>query len=165
MSIYQPPCPLLDKHNLDDFDCGVPSLNEWLKRKARRNEENGASRTYVVCDFQDKVLGYYSLANGAVIHEEAPKKLTRNMPDPIPIMLIGRLAVDLQHKNKGLGSGMLRDAVARVLKAGEIGGIRAVLVHAISDEARDFYLRNGFLECPFDPMKLMFLIKPINKNE
>lgn len=165
MSVYQPPCSLLDKHNLDDFDCGVPSLNDWIKRRARGNEESGASRTYVVCDHQDNVLGYYCLASGSVMLNEVPKKLQRNMPDPIPVMLIGRLAVDLNHKKKGVGPGMLRDAVSRVLKAGEIGGIRAILVHAISDEAIDFYQRNGFLKCPFEPMMFMLPIKPINKNK
>ena len=164
MSIYQSPSPILDKHNLDDFDCGVISLNDWLKRRAGRNEESGASRTYVVCDKQDNVFGYYTLANGAIVRNEVPNKLRRNMPDPIPVMVIGRLAVDLKHQKKGLGPGLLRDAVSRSLKAGEIGGIRAILVHSIP-EAKDFYKRNGFLECPFDDMMFMFPLKPENKNE
>ncbi|MCK5179370.1 MAG: GNAT family N-acetyltransferase [Candidatus Omnitrophica bacterium] len=163
MSEYQPLCPILDKHNLDDFDCGVPSLNDWLKRHARHNEERGASRTYVVCDKQDNIIGYYALANGAVILSEAPKNLRRNMPDPIPVMTLGRLATDLKHRNKGIGSGMLRDAVFRSLKAGEIGGIRAILVHSIP-EAKNFYERKGFLKCPVDDTMYMLPLKPINKN-
>ena len=165
MSIYQPPCPISDKHNFDAFDCGETSLNNWLKRRAKGNEERGASRTYVVCDHQDNVLGYYTLASGSVMMNQAPKQLTRNMPDPIPVMLLGRLAIDLNHQGKGLGLGLLREAVSRVLQAGEIGGIRAILVHTISDKAKNFYERNGFLQCPFDPMMLMFPIKPINKNQ
>lgn len=164
VSIYQPPSPILNKHNLDSFDCGVSSLNEWLKRRARNNEERGASRTYVVCDKQNNVLGYYSLANGSVILNEAPKKLRRSMPDPIPVMIIGRLAIDLDYQRKGLGRGLLRDAVSRVLKAGEIAGIRAILLHAISEEAKNFYKENGFLECPFNKMMVMLPIKPVNKN-
>ncbi len=164
MPFYKPPCPISDKHNFDDFDSGVVSLNDWLKRRARRNEGSGASRTYVVCDKKNKVLGYYALASGSVMINEAPKKLRRNMPDPVPVMILGRLAIDLKHQKKGLGRGLLRDAVWRVLQAGEIGGIRAILIHAISDEAKNFYERSGFLQCPFNPMMLMLPIKPINKN-
>ncbi len=97
MSIYQPPCPISGKHKLDAFDCGEPVLNDWLKRHARGNEERGASRTYVVCDNQDNVVGFFTLSNSAVMLKDAPKKLTRNMPDPIPVMLLGRLAVDVNH--------------------------------------------------------------------
>lgn len=160
MSIYKPPCHLSDKHKLDAFDCGEAVLNDWLKRHARGNEERGASRTYVVCDQEDKIVGFFTLSNSAVMLKEAPKKLIRNMPDPIPVMLLGRLAVDVKHQGKGIGKGMLRDAVSRVLQAGEIGGIRAILVHAISEKAKSFYLQNGFLLCPFDPMMLMLPIKP-----
>lgn len=165
MSIYQPPCPISDKHNLDAFDCGEHVLNDWLKRRARGNEETGASRTYVVCDKEDNVVGFFTLSNSAVMLKDAPKKLTRNMPDPIPVMLLGRLARDLNHKGKGLGPALLRDAIWRVLKAGEIGGIRAILAHAIDDKAKNFYIRNGFLECPFDPMMVMLPLKPVNKHQ
>ena len=165
MSIYQPPCPISEKHNLDAFDCGEISLNDWLKRRARGNEETGASRTYVVCDNLDNVVGFFTLANSAVILKDVPKKLSRNMPDPIPVMLLGRLAVDVNHQGKGVGPGMLRDAVYRVLQAGKIGGIRAILVHAISERVMNFYERNGFLQCPFNPMMFMLPIKPVNKNQ
>ena len=164
MSNYQSPAHLQDKHNLEQFDCGISSLNNWLIRIAKRNEKTGGSRTYVVCDKDNHVVAYYCLANGAVIHSDAPKKLTRNMPDPIPVMVIGRLAVDINHQKQGLGPGLLRDAVIRVLQAGEIGGIRAILVHAISERAKSFYENNGFLQCPFDNMMLMLPLKPIIKH-
>lgn len=125
----------------------------------------GASRAYVVCDNLANVVGFFTLSNSAVMLKDAPKILTRNMPDPIPVMLLGRLAVDIKHQGKGLGSGMLRDAVSRVLRAGEIGGIRAILVHVISERAMNFYERNGFLKCPFNPMMFMLPIKPVNKNQ
>lgn len=159
MPVYQPPCHITDAHCLEDFDCGDKSLDEWLKRRARRNEKGGASRTYVVCEGQ-KVVAYYALANGSVSLGEAPKKLQRNMPDPIPVMVLGRLAVDRGHQGIGMGRGLLRDAVSRVLQAGKIGGIRAILVHAISQDAYRFYEQNGFLLCPLSPLMLMLPLRP-----
>src|SRR5688500_834720 len=120
------PVPLTAFHNLAAFDCGAPSLNEWLTRQALKNEASGASRTYVVCR-NDTVVGYYCLAAGAVVRTDAPKPMQRNMPDPIPVMVLGRLAVDLANQDQGIGKALLRDAILRVLRAAEIVGIRAIL--------------------------------------
>jgi len=120
-------------HNLSAFESGVPSLDDWLKRRALANEESGASRTYVV-SAGGRVIGYYALATGAVEARVATGRTRRNMPDPIPVMIIGRLAVDRAYQEKGLGRALLRDAILRTLQAASIGGIRAILVHAISDE-------------------------------
>lgn len=147
------PVPLTAFHNLTEFDCGTPSLNTWLTRQALKNEVSGASRTYVVC-IDNTVVGYYCLAAGAVVRTEAPKPMQRNMPDPIPVMVLGRLAVDLANQGQGIGRALLRDAILRVLQAAEIVGIRAILVHAISDEAKRFYLSHGFQESPIEPMTL-----------
>lgn len=160
MACYVPPSALNNTHQLSAFDCGTASLNDWLTRRAMRNENAGASRTYVVCE-QKKVIGYYALATGAVRLLEAPKKLQRNMPDPIPVMVLGRLAVDTGHQGKGVGQGLLKDAMLRVLSAGKIAGLRALLVHAISEEAQIFYTKNGFLSCPLDPMMLMLPLSPL----
>jgi GNAT superfamily N-acetyltransferase len=148
------PEPLHSSHDLSSFACGEPALDDWLKRRARQNQDAGASRTYVVTS-GTKVAGYYALAVGAVDHASAPGRIRRNMPNPVPVMVIGRLAVDTAFHGRGIGPALLRDAILRTLQAAEIAGIRAILVHAISDNAKRFYLKHGFAESPIDPMTLM----------
>lgn len=141
-------------HDLLQFECGEPALDAWLTRRALSNEESGASRTYVLCAGR-QVIGYYALAAGAVAHAEAPGRVKRNMPDPVPVIVIGRLAIDLKFQNRGIGAALLRDAVLRTMQAAEIAGIRAILVHAISERAKRFYEKHGFIPSPVDPMTLM----------
>jgi predicted N-acetyltransferase YhbS len=129
------PEPLTPSHDLSAFDCGAAEPNDWLRLRALKNEESGASRTYAVCAEQ-RVVGYYCLATGAIAH--ASGKVRRNMPDPIPVMVIGRLAVDQGWRSQGLGRALLRDAILRTVQAADIAGIRAILVHAKSNEARVF---------------------------
>jgi GNAT superfamily N-acetyltransferase len=149
-------------HDLSDFECEEPALDDWLRRRALQNEESGASRTYVVCSGR-QVVGYYALAVGAVAHLEAPGRVRRNMPDPVPVMIIGRLAVHKDFQGKKIGPALLRDAVLRTLQAAEIAGVRAILVHAISDRARQFYERWGFIPSPMDPMTLMITVSEAAK--
>ncbi|MBX5101024.1 GNAT family N-acetyltransferase [Rhizobium lentis] len=149
-----PPAPLADHHELAEFSSGVPELDDWLRRRARANQASGASRTFVVCE-ANRVVAYYALASGAVRQPEAPGRFRRNMPDPIPVAVLGRLAIDRSYQGRGLGRALVRDAGLRLLNAAEIIGIRALLVHAISDEARAFYEAAGFLPSPSDPMMLM----------
>jgi GNAT superfamily N-acetyltransferase len=144
-------------HELAAFDSGVPVLDDWLKRRALANEELGGSRTYVVTAGR-RVVGYYALATGGVAHAAATGRVRRNMPDPVPVMVLGRLAVDRAYQGRGLGEGLLRDAVLRTLQAARLGGIRAILVHAISEEAKRFYERHGFVASPVDPMTLMITV-------
>jgi GNAT superfamily N-acetyltransferase len=151
------PEKLTRAHDLAQFDCGEPELDGWLKRRAIQNEETGASRTYVVCAGR-QVEGYYALAAGAAAHANAPGRVRRNMPNPVPVMVIGRLAVDARFQGRGLGSALLRDAVLRTLQAAEIAGIRAILVHAISESAKRFYEKSGFIPSPIDPMTLMITV-------
>ena len=151
------PVRLTAFHNLAEFDCGTLSLNQWLSRQALKNEASGASRAYVVC-LENTVVGYYCLAAGAVVRTEAPKPIQRNMPDPIPVMVLGRLAVDRANQARGIGRALLRDAILRVLRAAEIVGIRAILVHAISEEAKQFYFSHGFEESPIEPMTLCLVL-------
>jgi GNAT superfamily N-acetyltransferase len=139
------------------FDSGVPVLDDWLKRRALVNEELGAARTYVVTA-GGRVVGYYALATGGVARAAVTGRVRRNMPDPVPVMVLGRLAVDRAYQGRGLGEGLLRDAVLRTLQAAQLGGIRAILVHAISEEAKRFYLRHGFVASPVDPMTLMITV-------
>ena len=145
------------EHDLAAFDSGIPALDDWLKRRALANEETGASRTYVV-RAGSRVVGYYALATGGVAQAAATGRVRRNMPDPVPVMLLGRLAVDRAYQDRGLGAGLLRDAILRTLQAADLAGIRAILVHAISEEAKRFYGRHGFVESPVDPMTLMITV-------
>jgi GNAT superfamily N-acetyltransferase len=148
---------LVSQHDVAAFDSGVAALDDWLKRHAFANETAGGSRTYVACVGR-RVVGYYALATGAVAPATATGRVRRNMPDPVPVMLLGRLAVDRAFQGRGIGEGLLRDAILRTLQAAELAGIRAMLVHAISEEAKRFYERHGFAESPIDPMTLMITI-------
>lgn len=152
-----PPEKLLAAHDVSAFDSGEPALDDWLRRRALPNEEGGASRTYVVC-VGAKVVGYYSLALGAVAHTHAPGRVRRNMPDPVPAMILGRLAIDKDYQGTGLGAGLLRDAILRTIQAASIAGIRVILVHAISEAAKRFYERHGFSASPVDPMTVMITV-------
>jgi len=150
----QPPEKLNSLHRIDSFDSGNSQLDDWLKQRARKNELEGASRTYVLCA-RELVIAYYCLTNGAVAQTAAIGRVRRNMPDPIPVMVIGRLAVDCRWQGKGIGRALLRDAILRTLQASEIAGIRAILVNAISEDAKQFYEKCGFTASPIDPMILM----------
>jgi predicted N-acetyltransferase YhbS len=156
------PSPLAAEHELEEFNCGTPPLDEWLKRRARQNEASGASRTYVIAEGR-RVVGYYGLAAGSVLHEVATSRVRRNMPDPVPVALLGRLAVDRQWQGRGLGAALLRDAVLRVVGAAGTIGVRALLVHAISADAKAFYERWGFRSSTTDPMTLMITIEEAQK--
>lgn len=156
------PEKLTAKHDVSSFKSGEPTLDDWLKRRALANEESGASRTYVVCS-GNRVVGYYALANGAIAHDEVTGRVRRNMPEPIPVMVIGRLAIDEAYQGQGVGSALLRDAILRILQAAEIAGIRAILVHAISEDAKKFYERSGFYTSPVNPMTLMITLADAEK--
>lgn len=153
---------LTARHHFAGFDSGVLELDAWLKRRALQNEASGASRTYVVCAAA-RVVGYYALSTGAVVQRQATGRVRRNMPEPIPVMVLGRLAVDRAYQGHGLGSALLRDALLRTLNVAEIAGIRAMLVHAISDDAKEFYELSGFTASPIDPMIVMAMLVDIKK--
>lgn len=151
------PEPLRAEHMLSSFCCGVESMDNWLKQRAMKNQVSGTSRTFVSSDGL-KVLAYYSLASSAVIATAAPGRFRRNMPDPIPVVVLGRLAVDTSLHGQGVGRALVRDAGLRVIQVADTIGIRGMLVHALSDEAREFYLRVGFEPSPVDPMMLMITL-------
>jgi GNAT superfamily N-acetyltransferase len=154
---FGPPQKLSSEHTISDFECGEPALDEWFRRRALQNQESGASRTYVICAGR-RIVGYYALAVGSVAHTGATGKVKRNMPDPVPVMVLGRLAVHKDCQGKGIGVALLRDAILRTMQAADIAGIRAILVHAISEGARTFYGRCGFHSTPLDPMTLMITL-------
>ena len=145
-------------HSLTAFNSGVASLDDWLRRRALINQFSGASRIYVVTTQENRVAGYYALASGALAHAEAPGRIKRNMPDPIPVAVLGRLAIDRSLQGKGLGVALLQDAVMRVRQAASIMGIRGILVHAISAEARAFYEHHGFSPSETNPLTLILSV-------
>ena len=152
---------LLDaSHWLDGFDCGEPTLDDWLQRRAAGNAESGASRCYIACDGA-KVIGYYALAAGAVAQSAATGKFRRNMPEPIPVIVLGRLAVDRSAQANGIGRALFRDAGMRVLQAASIVGVRGLLVSAISDKAKAFYVALGMVESPLNERVLMMTMKEL----
>ena len=153
------PQPLTADHQLNTFNCGETSLDEWLKRRALLNQANGASRTFVAVNENHTVMGYYALAAGAVHHQDATRSIRQNMPDPLPVMILARLAVDLRTQGMQLGAGLLRDAVERSLAVAQNAGVRALLVHALHERAKQFYLYFGFQASPVHPLTLMLHLK------
>lgn len=149
---------LTAEHGLTAFDSGVASLDDWLRRRALANQFSGASRVYVVAAPVNRVVGYYALASGALAHADAPGRMKRNMPDPVPMAVLGRLAIDRSMQGRGLGVALLQDAVLRVHQAAAIMGICGVLVHAISDEARAFYEHHGFIASATNPFTLILSV-------
>ena len=154
------PEPLSELHELNDFFCGVSSLDDWLKRRARANQVSGASRTFVLTE-QRKVVGYYALASGAIAVASSVGRFRRNMPDPIPVAVLGRLAIDRAQQGRGLGRALFRDCALRVAHAADTIGIRGIVVHAISDQAKAFYQALGFDPSPAEPMTLMVTLADI----
>ena len=154
------PIPVSVDHELVSFESGEPSLDEWLKKRAIKNQASGASRCFVLCN-DKKVIGYYSLSAGAISHETAPKSMRRNMPDPLPVLLLGRLAIDKNYHNKGLGSALLRDAMIRAVSVSGDAGVFAILVHVLSEQAKRFYISRGFIESPLQPMTLIMTLETL----
>jgi GNAT superfamily N-acetyltransferase len=158
---FSAPVALSEQHQTDDFSCGTESLDTWLKRRALKNQIQGASRTYLVCQ-GDQIVAYYAIASGAVTCNEATGRLRRNMPDPIPVVVLGRLAVDSRLHGQGFGRALVRDAALRVLQAADVIGIRGMTVQALSDEAKVFYEHIGFEPSPMDPKLLMITVADLN---
>lgn len=153
-----PPTPISYCHKLNNFDSGEPSLDEWLKKRALKNQISGASRCFVLCSAEN-VIGYYTLSAGAISHEAAPKTMRRNMPDPLPALLLGRLAIDKHYHNTGLGSALLRDAMMRTVSIASNTGVFAVFLHALTEKAKQFYLSRGFVQSPLQAMTLMMTLE------
>jgi len=156
------PVPITALHDTTGFSCGTDSLDQWLKRRSLKNQIQGASRTYVVCD-GNRVLAYYALASGAVTSTTATGRFRRNMPDPIPVVVLGRLAVDHALQGKGFGRALIRDAGLRVMQAADAIGIRGMVVQALSVDARNFYEKVGFEPSPLDQHLLMIALADLNE--
>jgi GNAT superfamily N-acetyltransferase len=162
--IYRLPELLTEQHDISRFGCGKPALNQYLKKYALINQQNEISRSYVTTR-DDRVVGYYTLTFGSISHEDATNKKNEALPQyPIPVMLLARLAVDQKETGKGLGKGLLKDAMLRTIQAADIGGLRAMLTHAKDDAAKQFYQKYGFEESPVHPLTLMLSIKDIRAS-
>ncbi|QHS27255.1 GNAT family N-acetyltransferase [Piscirickettsia salmonis] len=162
-----PPELLESSHDTRGFDCGDIALNEWLQKRGLKNQTSDASRVYVITN-RHRVIGYYALASGSVERMIVPGSIARNMPETIPVIVLGRLAVDLDYHDQKLGSGLLKDALIRCMLAADTIAAKAVMVHAISDRAKQFYTKNSFVQCPEIEMTLFISIKKIRqllKNE
>jgi GNAT superfamily N-acetyltransferase len=158
MNLHAPES-LSPDHQVSSFACGESTLDDWLKRRALGNQASGASRTFVVTTAEREVMGYYALAAGVVAHEDATRSIRQNMPDPIPVMVLARLAVATRAQDIKLGAALLQDALQRCVLVSQNTGVRAMLVHALNDRARRFYEYYGFEASPAHPMKLMLRIK------
>ena len=155
------PEPLLTTHLVDEFECGEIVLDDWLKRRAMTNQLSGASRTFVVADQDQRIYGYYAMAAGAVTHQMATSSVRRNMPDPVPVMVLARLAVDRGAQGMKVGGSLLQDAVNRAVAVSQNAGVRALLVHALHDRAKQFYEHYGFQASPLHPMTLMLRLNSV----
>lgn len=159
MSTFRSPRAIAATDSYASFDCSEPSLNNWLTKRAVRNENAGASRTFVSVDPDSgDVAGYYCLSASSLLREDAPGSIGRNMPDPIPVILIGRLAVDERFKGNGLGASLLQHAILKGVEASRIIGARAVIVDALNDAAEGFYTRFGFARMPPASERAMYLL-------
>lgn len=156
------PEPLSAEHQVNSFACGESVLDEWLKRRALSNQSSGASRTFVVTTDEREVMGYYALAAGAVAHQDSTRSIRQNMPDPIPVMVLARLAIDARVQGMKLGAVLLQDALQRCVLVSQNTGVRAMLVHALNDRARQFYEYYGFKASPVHPMTLMLQLNQLS---
>ncbi len=163
MGAINAPELLTKTHRVSHFCCGNSTLDEWLIKRVLKNQLSGASRTFVLTGSDAEVMGYYALATGSVERNMASGNLSRQMPDPIPVVILARLAIDKQYQGKHLGAALLGDAIKRTLLIAEHVGIRGLLIHAISTEAKAFYLQYGFIESPMDPMTLMISVNALKK--
>ena len=159
----RPPVPLTRRHNHDSFDCGSEPLNTYLKQSAWVSQQSGAARTYVATH-GNQIVGYYTLAYGSVEHERASARVRKGLArHPIPVMVLARLAVDRSYQGRGLGKGLLKDALLRTLQAADIAGLRAVIVHAKDEDAKGFYTNFAFEPSPVDEFHLMLLLKDLRR--
>lgn len=164
MPRFLDPQPLGAEHRVNGFESGEASLGLWLLKHARAAAGAGSARTYVVLDSEQghRVVGYHALTLASIEHDDATDRARKGMPrNPIPAMMLARLAVDRTVQGRGLGAFLLRDAMIRALSVAEQAGVRLLLVHALNDDARGFYEHFGFEPSPADPMSLQLLVKDI----
>ena len=161
MTELNAPTLLTVDHQVGGFDSGKPGLDDWLKRRALKNQIEGASRTYVVASDDGSVQAYYALAAGTIMPAEATGAVRRDMPSPVPVVILARLAVEKTRQGKGIGPALLKDALLRTVQAADTIGVRAMLIHALDEEAAAFYEKYGFARSPIDDLVLMLPLKAV----
>jgi GNAT superfamily N-acetyltransferase len=160
----QSPEPLGAQHNLEGFDCGKLSLNDWLIRHARQAQGAGSSKTFVATD-DDRLVGYFSLTVGQIDTLDAPDRIRKGMGHyPLPVVILARLAVSKNDQGRGIGFGLLQDAIRRTVLIGEQAGVRAMLTHPLDKEAAAFYTRFGFIQSPLREQQLLLLLKDAKRG-
>lgn len=160
MTLYQGPELLSTDHDVSGFDCGDEALNRWLQRRSLRNQREGSSRTWVVQD-RERVVAFYASSTAVLARSEASRRAARNQPDPLPAMLLGRLAVDRSHQGQGLAAALLKHFLLKALEVAALTGVRLLLVHAADSEVANFYRHFGFESSPIDDLTLMLLVKDL----
>ncbi len=160
MTAFNGPELLRPDHSIEGFDCGDSTLNWWLANKARPNQAESSSRTWVVTDGK-RVIAFYASSTAVILRSAATRRAARNQPDPLPALLLGRLAVDVTQQRRGLGSALLKHFILKSLEVAEITGVRVLLVHAKDADAAAFYRRYGFEPSPIDDLTLLLLVKDI----
>lgn len=158
---YSPPVLLTPDHVVKGFACGKPALDHWIGKREKSNQESGTSRTWVVVDDSGVVVGYYASATGSLIRQQATSRVRKNQPEEIPAILLGRLAVDEKHREAGLGSALLKHFILKSIEVAELVGVRILLVHAMDEDARSFYLHFDFEPSPMDDLTLMLLLSDV----
>lgn len=154
------PEPLTPGHIVAEFCCSDPGLNEWLRKKALKNHSTGISRVYVICaEETNRVIGYYCLSTGSVQRNTVPGSYRRNAPESLPVVVLGRLAIDQSCAGKGLGVALLRDAIFRTENIALQVGVRALIVHALNDDVKSFYMKFAFAPSSINPLTLLYPIK------
>lgn len=151
------------EHDLFGFSCGEPTLDSWLHERAWDGQQRGSARTYVICDDDKRVVGYYALSAGSVIRANAPGNLRRNMPDPLPVIVLGHLAIDSTHHGQGLGMALVHDAMLRSLRASHAIGAVALVAHALNEGLRPFYQQLGFVEFPDESLTFFLRFRDIQQ--
>ncbi|MBV9023740.1 MAG: GNAT family N-acetyltransferase [Streptomycetaceae bacterium] len=161
MSQWKRPETLSRIHDTQQFSCGDPALGQWLKQYALTNHRSGAARVFVATVDEDRVAGYYCLSTASASKGALPERVGKAMPEPVPLILLGRLAVDQEHQGGGLGAGLLRDAMQRALSIADNIGVRALITHAANDTAAKFYERFGFVPSPTDELHMVVMLKDV----
>jgi len=162
---YAGPVLFAGEHQLEGFDCGSGALNDWLVRRALRNQSSGTSRTWVVVEVDTgQVVAFYASSTASILRSSAPKRIGRNQPEEMPAVLLARMGVDSRHQGRGLGAALLKHFMLKAIEVARSVGVRVLLIHAKDENVKDFYGYYGFVESPLDPLVMMMLLTDLDSR-